>query len=88
MATKMEEATRKGLTEVLFLKNNISLSAAKSKLPVTYPAPYGTGKTVGAVPQPKEKANVERGEIEIAKNLSRILDLKEKIFLRAPEAQG
>ena len=38
--------------------------------PVAKPAPYGTSKTVGAVPQPKEDANVERSEVEITENLN------------------
>ena len=42
----------------------------EERAPVAKPAPYGTSKTVGAVPQPKEDANVERSEVEITENLN------------------
>ena len=40
------------------------------KAPVTKPPPYRAGKAVGAVAQSKENANVEWGEVEIAKHLT------------------
>ena len=73
MATRREETTRKGFTDVLFLhKVNqlVALSYQEGPAPVAKPAPYGTSKTVGAVPQPKEDANVERSEVEITENLN------------------
>ena len=73
MATRREETTRKGFTDVLFLhKINqlVALSYQEGPAPVAKPAPYGTSKTVGAVPQPKEDANVERSEVEITENLN------------------
>ena len=73
MATRREETTRNGFTDVLFLhKVNqlVALSYREWLAPVAKPAPYGTSKTVGAVPQPKEDANVERSEVEITENLN------------------
>jgi len=51
----------------------------RSFVPVTYPAPYRTGKTVGTVPQAKENANVEWSEVEIAKYLRLQVDREETI---------
>jgi len=51
----------------------------RSFVPVTYPAPYRTSKTVGAVPQAKENADVERCEVEIAKHLRLQVDREEPV---------